>query len=787
MFEVFYAFDAAPFRLTPDHRLCYRHRSYEKARTYMKFALDHAEGFVMITGIPGVGKTTLINDLLANLAAEPVVIAKLQSTIFHDDDLLRMVAFSFGLEPESMDKATLVRAIEKYLIEQRETQGRRALLAVDEAQDLTSPALVELRMLSNLQLNCEPLLQVFLLGQNRLVDLIRRPGMEQVHQRFIATYELEPLGADEIQDYVQTRMGKVGWKGDPTIDGDVFTVMHAISRGIPRLINTLCTRLLQRGSREQKHELHELDLWAAIDELKQEKLLPAEDLALLEVFRTPMTRPEDFAPKGSQFEPESTLSPATTGLSVPGLGQPQAAVPQHRYEANGYPGNRPPQEVEQRMVESNSRAPSNNLPFGAVPARPSPPGPRRIVASSSAHPHRYSRSRPLSNHDRDNHNRAQRTDTNLKRLTRWSLSLGLFLVVFLTVGYWGLGPLAPDTLETGADQTAAGTSQLSQDRDELTAAAGPPTTRVGSSPEPDLGSPVQPHQKTPVAPLPVRSTPSSTTPQTPGVGRKAVSTAAPSSDPAGVGPTEVATDADSKQREIRELLLLAEQASQTGNDAYEIYSSVLKLDPNNAEALGGLARTAAIRLAQSAQTSKAQGQLQESLARVEEGSQTIPNTSEMATFRNDIRAESAQQARQAMANAQTPSDQQPPSSPPYSSPYSLGSEQTARRVTELALRAERQFAQNRLTIPAGNNALESYREILRLLPNHQGARDGIARIKAQYTRWAENAIQRANLENAQIYYRRAAAIDPQDSTIRETLRKLEEAEQFSERALGEQE
>lgn len=276
MYESFYSFSTEPFRLTPDHRMCFRHPSYQKAKTYMEYALRRREGFIMITGEPGTGKTTLINDLLDNLPTENLVTARLDSIHLESEELLRMVAFSFGLEGESLDKTTLVRNITQFLTEKSQA-GKKGLLIVDESQALSPSALEELRLLSNLQDNEGPLLQVFLVGQEGLMEVMQRSDMAQLHQRLIAACHLEPLAADQTESYIKHRLSAVGWGGDPDFHEEVFPIIHEFSHGIPRRINLICSRLLLSGYVHEKHELGVEDVQHAIEDLREEKLTFSED------------------------------------------------------------------------------------------------------------------------------------------------------------------------------------------------------------------------------------------------------------------------------------------------------------------------------------------------------------------------------------------------------------------------------------------------------------------------------------------------------------------------------
>ena len=198
MYDQFYGFSEEPFRLSPDHGFAYEHRAYSKARAYMAYAFLRAEGFVMVTGRPGTGKTTLIGALVDQLAGENVTTANLVCTQLGADDLLKVVADEFGIDPAITRKGELLQALtRRFKAWQRE--GQRVLLIVDEAQDLSASAMEELRLLTNIQVGGRPILQIFLLGQPELRELILSPQLEQVHQRIVAASHLRPLEAEETE------------------------------------------------------------------------------------------------------------------------------------------------------------------------------------------------------------------------------------------------------------------------------------------------------------------------------------------------------------------------------------------------------------------------------------------------------------------------------------------------------------------------------------------------------------------------------------------------------------
>ncbi len=271
MYEQFYKLTAEPFRLSPDHRFCYSHKLYAKAKAYMAYAFVRAEGFVMITGDPGTGKTTLVGDLLETLAGEKVVIGNLVSTQLTGDDLLRMVGYAFDVDATGQVKAVVLNQLaKKFATLYRD--GRRALLIVDEAQDLDRDALEELRLLTNLQESGNPLLQIFLLGQTEFRNLIHSPDLAQVHQRIVAASHLEALKPEETKAYVEHRLKAVGWRNDPMISEAVYPVVYEFSGGIPRRINLICSRLFLHCSVERKHKITLADAKEVVLELQDEQL-----------------------------------------------------------------------------------------------------------------------------------------------------------------------------------------------------------------------------------------------------------------------------------------------------------------------------------------------------------------------------------------------------------------------------------------------------------------------------------------------------------------------------------
>ena len=269
MYETYYGLTGKPFQLNPDPSFYFASRGHKRAFAYLEYGLYQSEGFIVITGEIGAGKTTIVRSLLEQLDPAKVVAAQIVSTQLEADDLLRGVGVAFGLPVNSVNKAVLLASIEAFLC-QLATEKKRALLVVDEAQNLTPRAMEELRMLSNFQLGDQALLQSFLVGQPELRQLMQSPKMQQLRQRVIASYHLGPLDLAETQAYVEHRLRRVGWKGDPSFALACFKLIYDLSGGIPRRINSLCNRLLLAAYLAEKHAIEVVDVESVAEELNDE-------------------------------------------------------------------------------------------------------------------------------------------------------------------------------------------------------------------------------------------------------------------------------------------------------------------------------------------------------------------------------------------------------------------------------------------------------------------------------------------------------------------------------------
>ncbi len=251
MYDQFYGLSGRPFQLTPDPQFYFESATHRKALSYLGYGLAQGEGFIVITGEIGAGKSTLVSHLMQSVDKARLTAATIVTSQLDGLDMVHMAAESFGIDTRGLDKASTLKSIENFLHAEART-GRRCLLIVDEAQNLSVDALEELRMLSNFQLGSSALLQIFLLGQPEFRDLVRdAPELEQLRQRVIATHHLEPMEADEVEPYIIHRLTRAGWTGRPQVTADAFSALYAETGGVPRKLNTLMNRVLLMGAVEQ--------------------------------------------------------------------------------------------------------------------------------------------------------------------------------------------------------------------------------------------------------------------------------------------------------------------------------------------------------------------------------------------------------------------------------------------------------------------------------------------------------------------------------------------------------
>ena len=255
MFEKFYKFSSLPFMLTPDARFFFGSAGHSRAISHLVYGLSQQEGFIVVTGEVGAGKTTLTEQLWSQLDRNTYVIARVVTTQVSGDDLLRLAMANFGLgDTPNTDKSTLLRRFEHMVRDQRK-HGRRCLLLIDEVQNLSLAAMEELRMLSNIVVDGKGSVQTILLGQPQFRPILASKDWEQLRQRVLASYHLGPLTEEETRGYIEHRLRTAGWTGDPAWDDAAFSAVHRNAGGIPRRINTLCSRVLLFGALEETHTI----------------------------------------------------------------------------------------------------------------------------------------------------------------------------------------------------------------------------------------------------------------------------------------------------------------------------------------------------------------------------------------------------------------------------------------------------------------------------------------------------------------------------------------------------
>lgn len=276
MYENYYGLTSKPFQLTPDPNFFFGSKWHKRALSYLQYGLSQAEGFIIITGDIGTGKTTIANSLLDNMQQD-IVAAQIVTPKLSPDELVKMVASKFNVPAKASSKSDILNDLEAFLMDLHK-QGKRALLLVDEAQNLPLETIEELRMLSNFQASGKPLLQSFLLGQEELQPILRAPNMEQFRQRIVASCHLVPLTDEECQAYIEYRMQHAGWDGQTLFSAGAYDRIFQFTHGIPRKINTLMDRILLFGFLEELKTLDESAVESVIKEVSEEMFLPEKQL-----------------------------------------------------------------------------------------------------------------------------------------------------------------------------------------------------------------------------------------------------------------------------------------------------------------------------------------------------------------------------------------------------------------------------------------------------------------------------------------------------------------------------
>jgi len=251
MYEEYFGFSEKPFSLTPDPKYLYKSASHASAFELLQYAIRRREGFVVITGDIGTGKTTLCRAILEQIDRKTFT-ALVLNPFLAEEDLLRVILQEFGVVSREEIKrgrllgvstAELIETLNEFLLSLQRL-GAQAVLIIDEAQNLPLRVLEQIRILSNLETEKEKLLQIVLVGQSNLKDLLRRSELRQLDQRVSIRYDLKPLSAEETAQYVQHRLSVAGGGAAVTFMPKSLARLHRYAAGIPRLLNLLCDRAL---------------------------------------------------------------------------------------------------------------------------------------------------------------------------------------------------------------------------------------------------------------------------------------------------------------------------------------------------------------------------------------------------------------------------------------------------------------------------------------------------------------------------------------------------------------
>lgn len=265
MYLEFFNLKEYPFRLTPDTDFLFMSKAHSRAKAYMDYSVWCPEGFVVITGEVGCGKTTLIQKLLSEFD-DNVTVAKIFQTQLDEVELLQAILVEFGLNPFNAKKVELMDMLNTFLIENF-VQMKQTVLVVDEAHNLTPRALEEIRLLSGIESRKEKILHVILVGQPQLNVILEAPEMEQLLQRVSLRYHIMALSEEDVGEYIPHRLHVAGGKAS-IFKPEVFPIVYRYTGGVPRLINTLCDTAMTCAYAENVHSVTEAVVNAAIEELQ---------------------------------------------------------------------------------------------------------------------------------------------------------------------------------------------------------------------------------------------------------------------------------------------------------------------------------------------------------------------------------------------------------------------------------------------------------------------------------------------------------------------------------------
>lgn len=262
----FYHLKQPPFELTPNPRFLFQSKKHSEAFNHLLYGIQERKGFVQLTGEVGAGKTTICRAVLRQLDID-FTTATILNPLLNADELMKAIGTEFRLDVKNLDRHGTIAAINDFLLDQA-AQCRDVVLIMDEAQDLTDELLELVRLLSNLELDNRKLLQIILMGQPELRSRLDSPRLRQLRQRITVRFHLEALNRAEVAQYVQYRLAQAGANGEPRFTGPALWRVFGYSRGIPRLINSLCDKALLAGYVKQTKRITYRLVGRAIRELE---------------------------------------------------------------------------------------------------------------------------------------------------------------------------------------------------------------------------------------------------------------------------------------------------------------------------------------------------------------------------------------------------------------------------------------------------------------------------------------------------------------------------------------